>query len=720
MKKRRRKKHNFWRFLRNFILVQLAIWGCIIGGAVGYFYKAGYADLLKEYQTTAKQLVADSSPNTFCDALTSVVYDSKGRVISTLKGEKDVYYLKSSEIPYYAKDAIVSIEDKSFYEHQGLDYRGMARAAKAALENGEITQGASTITQQLARDTFLSQERTWQRKVQEIFVAVELEKKYRKDQILEFYLNNIYFANGYYGIQAAAKGYFNKNASELDISQTAFLLAIPNSPNRYNPVEHKENTLKRRDQILDAMYEEHYITSQTCEAAKSEEITLNMVKNEKKDYLETYAYYCATRTLMEVDGFEFKNTFATDTQRNEYEEAYQESYNHWNEALFTGGYRIYTTLDIDMQGLLQNAIDEGLAEFEEISEEGIYEMQGAATCIDNDTGMVKAIVGGRSQDLTGYTLNRAFQSFRQPGSSIKPLIVYTPALERGYEPDTKVMDMPFEGAPNNAGGRYSGEITLLSAVSSSKNTIAWQIFEELTPEVGLKYIQDMGFSKIVKEDYVLPASLGGLTNGVSTLEMAKGFATLENDGKMRKADCIEKIEMVNGPVIYEASHEENRIYEENAARTMTNMLQYVIYEGTAKSISLGDMPCAAKTGTTNDKKDGWFVGYTPYYTTSVWVGYDMPKTVEWLQGASYPGKIWESFMNQIHEGKEPVDFLPPHEYFSEKEAQEITAEDDIVKQDQTETIQQFETFTFTFEGTEIPPGVIPENAVDVVITTNGY
>ena len=699
-------------------MIQFIVVVLCVAAVVGYFYFGGYAQKIKGFKEEAVLLVRDSTPETFCETLTSVVYDNKGQVISTLKGEKDVYYLSYKELPFYATSAIISIEDKKFFEHKGVDYKAIVRAAMAALEKGEVTQGASTITQQLARDTFLTQDRKWERKVEEIFVALELEKKYSKEQILEYYLNNIYFANGYYGLQAASKGYFNKNASELSLSQTCFLLAIPNGPNKYNPLEHMDNTIARRNLILDNMLGDQVISQNAYDEAINEIIELEMVKSEKKDYIETFAYYCATRALMERDGFVFKTSFSSEEKKREYEQAYQESYNRWNEALFTSGYRIYTSLDLDMQQQLQEAIDNELSKFEEIGEDGIYEMQGAATCIDNDTGMVKAIVGGRSQNLKGYTLNRAYQSFRQPGSSIKPLIVYPPAFERGYKPDTKVLDMPIQDGPKNAGGTYSGEITLLTAVSSSKNTIAWQLFEELTPEVGLSYIKNMGFSKIVDDDYVLPASLGGLTNGVSTLEMAKGFATLENDGFCRDAGCIEKIVLNNGAVLYEANQEGVQIYRENAARTMTNMLQYVIYEGTAKSISLGEMPCAAKTGTTNDLKDGWFVGYTPYYTTSVWVGYDLPRTVEGLGGGTYPGKIWETFMNQIHEGLEPIDFLPPVTYYGPEEVQEMT-EDEVVDSEDEFEIENFETVTLTFEGVGVPEGAIPDNAIDVVVTTNG-
>ena len=273
--------------------------------------------------------------------------------------------------------------------------------------------------------------------------------------------------------------------------------------------------------------------------------------------------------------------------------------------------------------------------------------------------MVRAIVGGRSQDLDGYTLNRAYQSFRQPGSAIKPLIVYTPALEKGYTADTVVVDEPIEGGPVNGDGVYSGAMSLRQAVAVSKNTVAWKIFDELTPEYGISFLEAMDFSKLDKNDKRLPASIGGFTNGVSPLEMAKGYATIANNGGYRNPTCIEKITNAQGEEIYKADQTATVIYKENACRQMTDILQSVITSGTGRGYSLGSMPCAGKTGTTNDNKDGWFVGYTPYYTTSVWVGYDIPKEVPGLGGGTYPGRIWHDFMVKIHEGLDPVNFVSP-------------------------------------------------------------
>ncbi len=632
----------------------------LVVAAVAYYYAGGYAAKVSAMKTEAVSMVSHSSKDTFRKSQTSIAYDINGKTLSVLKGEKDVYYIEYEDIPIYVKQAIISTEDKRFYKHKGIDYRGIMRAVVAMIQDGEVTQGGSTITQQLARTVFLSNERTWERKIEEMYIAVELEKKYSKEEILEFYLNNVYFANGYYGIEAAAQGYFGMDVSHLSLSQMIYLCAIPNNPTLYNPLTHADKTQARRDRILKSMLEDQVISESSYQTAVAEQIKTTEPEEIKNNYAETYTYYCATRALMELEGFEFQTVFSDDEEKTAYDREYQSLYDTCNKKLFTGGYRIYTSLDLDAQSQLQTSVDEVLAGFGEKSDEGIYELQGAAVCIDNTTGMVRAIIGGRSQDdVEGYTLNRAFQSFRQPGSAIKPLIVYTPALERGYTPDTTVVDEPIADGPVNGDGTYSGAMSLRQAVARSKNTIAWKIFEELTPEVGISYLEAMGFSNLDANDKRLPASIGGFTNGVSPLEMAKGYATIKNDGGYRNPTCIMKITDADGEVIYQADQTASVIYKENACRQMTDMLQTVITSGTGRGYSLGMMPCAGKTGTTNDNKDGWFVGYTPYYTTSVWVGYDIPKEVPGLGGGTYPGKIWHSFMSWLHDGLEPVDFIHP-------------------------------------------------------------
>jgi penicillin-binding protein 4 len=485
------------------------------------------------------------------------------------------------------------------------------------------------------------------------------------------------------------------------LSQTAFLCAIPNSPTYYDPINNKDHTLTRRNLILKNLREDGKITQQEYEAAINEEITLNMPEKDdtvKYNYVDTYAYYCATRALMENEGFKFKYYFDSDDEEKEYDASYDEMYSYCQKKLYSDGYKIYTSIDLTMQQQLQDSIDLTLLDFTDTTDDGTFKLQSAATCIDNDTGEVVAIVGGRSQDAVSHTLNRAFQSHRQPGSSIKPLIVYTPSFERGKTPDTIVNDHKFDGGPSNSGDSYYGDVTIRFAVQKSLNTVAWQLYDELTPKVGLQYLKDMNFTNIVKDDYVTATALGGFTTGVSTLEMASAYSTLENDGMYRNPTCIKSIVDSDNNIIYTSSQKDTVIYTETASRMMTDVMTDVMKSGTGRSANLDNgMPCAGKTGTTNDKKDGWFCGFTRYYTTCVWVGCDMPETVKKLTGSSYPAEIWKNYMDQIHADLTPIDFLPYAQISDDYQDSQDTPADDQTQNNPTD-----QTVTTPDAGTTTP------------------
>lgn len=636
------------------ILLMLIVIGCLF-----YYNYSGYAKTIQDLRTEAVAEVREATKRTFIPEQTCFVYDTNGELISYVKGEKDADYVEYENIPLYFVQAMVSVEDKKFYQHEGVDYLAILRSVKAILESGELSQGGSTITMQLARNIFLHNGKSWERKVKEIFIALELEKRYSKNKIMEFYLNNIYFANGYYGIQAACNGYFSCSLEELSLSQTAFLCAIPNSPSYYDPIVNMQNTLTRRDRILENMYEDGLITSDVYLQAKAEVIELvpsQSVKIQSNNYVDTYVFHCATRTLMEQQGFVFQEYFSSESEKKEYYEKYDALYTECRKQINAQGYRIYTSIDLRLQEELQNSVNQVLADFTETNEEGVYQLQGAAVSIDNATGYVVAIVGGREQDIGIYTLNRAYQSYRQPGSSIKPLIVYMPFLEKGNTPDTLVMDEKIEGGPSAS--YYYGEVTTRFAIQQSLNSAAWQVYTQITPKVGLSYLQKMHFAAIEDTDFVPATALGGFTKGVSAVEMAAAYATLQNDGNYRTPTCIKQIADADGKVIYTSEQETIRIYGETTSRMMTDILTSVMKDGTGKNARLSQMPCAGKTGTTNDSKDGWFVGYTRYYTTSVWVGCDIPKTVKNLQGSTYPAKIWKDYMEKVHVSLAPLNFLP--------------------------------------------------------------
>ena len=624
----------------------------VIGGAGFGAYKL--IPLYEDYKSQIEGVVENSTLDTFRLQEASYIYDSNGNVLAKLTGDEDSSYLTYDQIPQNAVNAFVAIEDRTFWENPGIDIKGIFRVAiNYFLTEGAEKHGASTITQQLARNRFLTREVSMERKIKEMLISLDLTKKYTKEQIMEFYINDISFANTYYGLQAAARGYFGKDADELSLSQTAYLCAIPNSPTYYNPYRHPENALTRRDKILEDMLSMGFITEKACKEAKAEEITVNRQRVPLHNYETTYAIDCAIRYLMRRDGFEFQYGFRSDEAYKEYNANYNEVYNQERDALYTGGYNLYTSLDPDKQTILQDALDGVLSFDGNTSENGVYKLQGASTVIDNKTNRVVAIVGGRSQETDTYTLNRAFQSPRQPGSAIKPLLVYAPALEHGWSAGSTVNDSPMstkdKNRVRNSHGSYSGQISLRRAVQKSSNVATMRIYEQLTPKTCLKYLEEMNFKYLEPSDYkYYTTCIGGFTKGTTSEEMAAGYATLKNDGVYREPTCISKITTSDGDEVMSSSTKKRRVYSTNAANAMTDVLKSVVTGGTGVGAKVPNVDTAGKTGTTSLNKDGWFCGYTPYYTTAVWVGRDDNRIMESLSGASYPKSIWSNFMNAIH------------------------------------------------------------------------
>ena len=629
-KKTTTKKHSR-KNMNSFVfhLTQICVL-CIVLGAIGLFFVAGYPQKVFSLYLEAQTVAKESSAGDFQTGQVGEVYDSDGNRIALLQNDKNIIYLTSDQIPELVKQAFVSIEDKRFYKHHGSDPFAIVRAVTSLLGKGKITQGGSTITQQLVRNIYLTHTIRWERKVEEIFIAHAMEREYSKDELLEFYINNIYFSNGCYGIEAASQKYFSRSVSDLDLSETAFLCAIPNNPSIYDPLTHADKTIERRNLILQNMLDDGIINEQQYTDAVNEKITLNPYSpSYTRTWAHTYIYECATRALMGVTG---------------------KDYDTCHDMLYNNGYKVYTSIDMEAQELLQTTVDTELEDYNTRNNNGSYALQASAVTIDNTTGLVTAIVGGRSQDDVSADYNRAYLSFRQPGSSIKPLIVYTPALERGYTASSTVVDSKEPDGPSNA-GNYSGAISLRTAVEQSKNTVAYKLFRELTPEVGLQYLLNMNFSSIQDSDYVLSAALGGLSKGASCLEMTSAYATLENEGVFRQPTCVTLITDSAGNVIAKPEAEEKQVYQSSAAHEMTNILEGVLTRGTAHGKALTNMPCAGKTGTTNDNIDGWFVGYTAYYTTGVWVGFDSPRSTHSLSGATYPLDIWYNYMTELHKDR---------------------------------------------------------------------
>ena len=664
------RKKDFFRRLRNVILI-LAIAFCALFAAGNLMLKKATGQTLIGCMREAKDLVDSSTPDTFRLAQTSYIYSDDGTQLAALAEAEDATYLSYEDIPADVVNAFVSVEDRTFWNNSGVDYKGILRVCVNYVKTkGQVAEGASTITQQLARGTFLSNEKTLSRKIKEIFIARQLTKKYTKEQIMEFYCNSCCFANGIYGVEDASQKYFGRSVSDLSLSETAYICAIPNRPEYYNPLKNSENAISRRNKILQDMYECDYITKDAGDAALAENITVAEVSDEEDtfyNYEATYAINCAIRYLMKQDGFEFKSHFEDDADYDTYNAYYDEMYKQAKHKLYTGGYKVTTTMNLKAQKNLQKIFDKELAFNTEVDEStGIYQFQGAMTVIDNESGKVVAMIGGRSQDelQQTYSLNRGFQSFKQPGSSIKPLVIYTPALEEGYDANSTLTEIDVKAAKKSTSekiSKMSGQkMSLRYAVEDSKNGCAYSLYNIITPKVGLSYIENMNFSKIVQQDYTLSSGLGGLHHGTNTVEMANAYSTLENHGEYRQADCISSILDASGNEIYEEP-ESKTVYTRSAADQMTDILEGVLNSsaGTAKGLkwsSASDVAAAAKTGTTNDNNVAWFCGYTPYYTISVWVGYDYPKSVKGLWGNTYPAYIWKEAMLYMIDGKDEADF----------------------------------------------------------------
>ena len=619
---------------------------------------------LNRLRTIAYDKLASGNLKDLTKRSDTVVLDYAGNTLGTINAGHFVY-VTIDQISPNLQNAYIAQEDRKFRSHHGVDYMATLRAVVQLVKNrGKIKQGGSTITQQVVKNTYLSSERTYTRKIVEMILAQELEKRYTKADIMEIYCNTNFYGNNCYGVEAASQFYFDKAAKDLTVEEAATLAGISNAPSRYEPVRHPDLALKKRNQVLKSMETVGYLTEEDYEAAVASPLTIsgNSQKGTDEDYLNSYALYAATLRMMEVNQFPFTYHFSTREEKENYQEQYEESYAYYNRELRAGGYTIYTSLNPEIQAKVQTLLDEGLAKFKEVQENGKFSTQGAAVIIDNKTGYVVATIGGRG---TEDKYNRAYLSYRQPGSSIKPLLDYAPALDMGiYNAASLVDDHKWEDGPSNSGGNYFGEVTLREALNRSLNTVAWQILDSVGISEGLEYLEKMHFLGISLKDYTAPAvSIGGFTNGLRIVDMARGYSTLANGGIYEDKTCIVKITSEkDGVVADENSLKKTQVYSEDTAFIMTDILKGTMTTeyGTGRGLKLKNkMPAAGKTGTSNGSKDTWFCGYTKYYSMAVWVGHDIPVEMPGIYGATYAGKIWKNVMDSLHEGLEPEDWEVP-------------------------------------------------------------
>lgn len=637
----------------------------VIGGIVGLCVYVKVLPMFTEAREEVFDKLVHLSKDDFIMKEDTVVYDANGKKVGSVNAGS-YKYVSINDISPYIYDGYIAVEDKRFKTHGGVDLVATMRAGVSLLKhNMEITQGGSTITQQVIKNNLLTQNKSYTRKIAEILLAPTIESKFTKAQIMEFYCNSNYYGNKCYGVGAASRYYFGKKCADLEPQEAAMLIGLSNSPASYNPVLHPQAALKKRNRVLKTMCNDGVITPKEYKAAVKKKLNIKQLSEEgssNETYVISYAIHCSAISLMEKEDFKFKYVFDSKEDYQKYNKTYSKAYNEKIESIRSGGYKIYTSINMKKQKKLQKSVDEGLAfNKEKDNDSGKYALQGAAVCVNNETGYVEAVVGGRGKN---DQYNRAYLAARQSGSAIKPLIDYTPGFESGmYSPSTIVNDNKFANGPSNAGGAYYGSVHIREAVARSLNTVAWQVLDNISVKYGLSFLDKLHFHNISYIDNDnMALSLGGFTEGVRVVDMAKGFSTLANNGSFSDRTCVKKIEHVSDGVVYKNNNEKTQVYSEDAAWMMTDVLKGVFNEsyGTGRKLKLENgQICAGKTGTTNSSKDVWFCGYTKYYTTVVWAGYDTPRAMPGASGASIPGVIWKDYMDKIHEKLKPQDFTMP-------------------------------------------------------------
>ena len=686
---------------------------------------SGSCLVLGSFQGIIENAPDIASVNVSPEGFATKIYDSDENEIQTLSSAgANRTYVTIDQIPKDLQHAFIAIEDERFYEHNGIDMRGILRAASITLSSGEMSQGASTITQQLLKNNVFNafNESTIEkikRKVQEQYLAIKLETVMSKDSILENYLNTINLGNGYYGVQAAARGYFNKDVSELSISECAVIASITKSPTGLNPIRHADRNKDRQSQVLLNMKEQEYISQEEYDEAVSDDVYARLEGIELAGTsTTTYSYF--------VD--ELINQLTSDLMSQKgYTEAQATS------LIYRGGLQVYSTQDTMMQQVADDVIndlgnyndnthfsnyaltikqtdgsfsyyshnsmanwytktlgdtsfsltmtDEDAARSyveaykQELLKEGgeIYaetltftiQPQISFTVMDQTNGHVKVMVGGRGDKTLNRSLNRASNDIaRQPGSSIKPLAVYGPALDTGtYSLASAIDDAPYYYSVTDAKlvtnftkGEYRGLMTLREALTVSQNVPAVKILSKLTPQVGYNYLEKFGISTLVSpknaingaHDVVQSLALGGMTRGVSNIDMCSAYAAIANKGTYTKPIYYTKVLDSEGNIIIDNSvPETHKVLNENSDWLLIQGLRSVATDGTARTANFSSQPVAGKTGTTQFDSDRWFCGFTPYYTAVIWAGYD--DNSKELGNVVNHNVIWRTIMQTIHE-----------------------------------------------------------------------
>lgn len=643
------KKHpKIMLILTLFIVLSLFIAVVGSGIVIGMLYGAWGDD----FEISEDELIIGSS--------NSIVLDSEGNKLAELSGDENRKIIKLDQMPLNLKNAYIAIEDERFYTHSGVDFKRTAAAIlQYVLHRGSSSFGGSTITQQLVKNVTQDAERTGKegvlRKVKEWAKAYQIERMISKDQILELYLNIIFVGGNNYGVEVGSEYYFSKSASELDLAECAFLAGINNSPNSYNPYGENNNSEKiknRSKTVLKKMFELNMIdnTEYTDACAEID----NGLKFQKTQFTGAIYSYHTDATISQVIQDIANQKGISKSLASTY--------------VYSSGLTIYSTQNSTIQSQLDEVMVEDRGKYVKTSASGAF-AQSAMVIIDNETGYVVGVEGGLGEKTESRGLNRATQSTRQTGSSIKPLTSLVPGINEGIINAATIYDdasteFVKKWTPKNY-NNFKGLITIRSAVTTSQNIPFVKVVAELTPTKAIEYLEKMGVTSIDKTNDGLAAlSIGGFTNGISPLEMAGAYATIANNGVYRTPLFYTKVTDSSNNIVLEAKQETSEVMSKEAAYVVKNLLQSVVQSGTATYCKISRIDVAAKTGTTNSNYDKWLCGFTNYYSAATWYGYDSNEEV--TGSTNMAGKIWSAVMNKVHSGKAASNFEKPSGIVSAK------------------------------------------------------
>ena len=650
---KKKKKHRVGKFflilLKLFlILIILMLLAVLILETLAFLY-------LKDIYATMDEDIEKLMLGLNTDYANSVILDIDGNYLATLNADEKREIITLEEMSEYLPKAYISIEDERFKEHFGIDILRTGNAIITYVKNkGYSSFGGSTITQQLVKNVTNDREDTVDRKIREWILAYELEQKYSKDEIIAKYLNIIFVGGDVYGVELGSQYYFNKSASELTLSECAYLAGVTHSPNVYNPFENpdnKENIKNRTITVLDKMLETGNITQMEYNKAFAE--TNRGLVFENGNHVSTlYSYHTDAALDQIISEVAKKNNLSIPLARS---------------YVYSGGFTIYTTQNTAMQNMMEQEFKESKYIQPSWKRQG-ETSQSAMVVIDHTTGFVVGCVGGLGEKTVSRGLNRATQSTRQTGSSMKPIAVVAPAMQErlitassiyGDTKTTFTLKTGEKYSPKNY-NYYRGNITIRQALETSQNIPFIKIMQELTTDKSKEYLRKMGITSLTEKDNDLALSIGGLDLGISPLEMAGAYATIANGGEYIPPTFYTKVIDSKGNVVMQAEQKKVRVYTQPNAYVLQNLLMQPVVgtSGTAKNCAIEGIDVAAKTGTTDEDYDRWLCGFTPYYTAATWYGYDYNETVRY--GATNPaGLIWASVMSKIHTGLEPAVFNMP-------------------------------------------------------------